>query len=183
MSAPSTSRTTWHKPTTAGAARPLAFSPIQIRLWSTSEAGGRRLFQPLLQDATCRVAKNLQQYRTVWYLSAVRPGSGRRVRKGEAISSQTMRLAPTSPGLVHCIVRALLLSIDPNLQLRNTMLWSRLVFLVLLPLGLGGCWESSTRLSSPPTASSSQYGLHSSAGDDLPTPRLFQYQNWSAPSE
>ena len=63
------------------------------------------------------------------------------------------------------------------------MLWPRLVFLVLLPLGLGGCWESSTRLSSPPTASSSQYGLHSSAGDDLPTPRLFQYQNWSAPSE
>jgi hypothetical protein len=63
------------------------------------------------------------------------------------------------------------------------MLWPRLVFLVLLPLGLLGCWESSTRLHSPPTASSSQYGLHSSAGDNLPTPRLFQYQNWSAPSE
>jgi hypothetical protein len=103
--------------------------------------------------------------------------------RGEAISSQTMSLAPTSPGLVHCTVRVLLLSIDPNLHLRSTMLWPRLVFLVLLPLGLVGCWESSTRLSSPPTASSSQYGLHSSTGDDLPTPRLFQYQNWSAPSE
>jgi hypothetical protein len=103
--------------------------------------------------------------------------------RGEAISSQTMSLAPTSPGLVHYTVRVLLLSIDPNLHLRSTMLWPRLVFLVLLPLGLVGCWESSTRLSSPPTASSSQYGLHSSTGDDLPTPRLFQYQNWSAPSE
>jgi len=63
------------------------------------------------------------------------------------------------------------------------MLWSRLVFLLLLPLGLGGCWESSTRLNSPPTVSSSQYGLDSPAGDDMPTPRLFQIQNWSAPSE
>jgi hypothetical protein len=63
------------------------------------------------------------------------------------------------------------------------MLWPRLVFLVLLPLGLVGCWESATRLSSPPTASSSQYGLNYSAGDDLPTPRLFQIQNWSVPSE
>ena len=63
------------------------------------------------------------------------------------------------------------------------MLWPRLVFLVLLPLGLVGCWESATRLSFSPTVPSSQYGLHSSAGDDLPEPRLFQLQNWSAPSE
>jgi hypothetical protein len=103
--------------------------------------------------------------------------------EGEVTFSQTMSRARTSPGLVHCIVRALLLSIDSNLQLRSTMLWPRLVFLVLLSLGLVGCWESSTRLSSPPTASSGQYGLHSSAGDDVPTPRFFQIQNWSAPSE
>ena len=63
------------------------------------------------------------------------------------------------------------------------MLWLRLVFLVLLFLGLVGCWESSTRLGSPPTASSSQYGLDSLTGDAPPTPRLFQYQNWSAPSD
>jgi hypothetical protein len=62
------------------------------------------------------------------------------------------------------------------------MLWPRLAFLVLLPLGLGGCWEQSTRLNSPAT-SSSQYGFSSPVGgDDLPTPRLFQLQN-SSPSE
>ena len=60
------------------------------------------------------------------------------------------------------------------------MLWPRLVFLVLLSLGLGGCWEYSTRLNSPTTASSSQYGFSSPVGgDDLPTPRLFQIQNSS----
>jgi hypothetical protein len=63
------------------------------------------------------------------------------------------------------------------------MLWFSLVFLLLLPLGLGGCWENSMRLSFSPTVPSNQYGLHSSAGDDLPEPRLFQLQNWSAPSE
>jgi hypothetical protein len=41
------------------------------------------------------------------------------------------------------------------------MLWARLVFLLLLPLGLGGCWEYSTRLGPPPTASSQQYGFSS----------------------
>jgi hypothetical protein len=59
------------------------------------------------------------------------------------------------------------------------MLWPRLVFLVLLPLGLGGCWEYSTRPSSPTTASSSQYGFSSPVEDDLPTPRLFQIKNSS----
>jgi len=41
---------TAHKPTTAGAARPLAFGPIQMRLWSTSGAGCRQLFQPLPRE-------------------------------------------------------------------------------------------------------------------------------------
>jgi hypothetical protein len=63
------------------------------------------------------------------------------------------------------------------------MPWPRFVFLLLLPLALGGCWDLSTRLSFSPTVPSSQYGIHSSAGDDLPEPRLFQLQNWSAPSE
>ena len=54
------------------------------------------------------------------------------------------------------------------------MLWLRLVFLLLLSLGLGGCWETSSRLASPPTASSRQYGPAPLAGDDLPTPHLFQ---------
>ena len=102
-------------------------------------------------------------------------------RESEATSSQTMSLAPT--GLVHCPVRVLLSSMDRNPCLRNAMLWPRLVFLVLLPLGLGGCWESSMRLRSPPSASSSPSGLYSSGGDDLPTPRLFQLQHAPSPSE
>jgi hypothetical protein len=56
------------------------------------------------------------------------------------------------------------------------MLWARLVFLLLLPLGLGGCWEYSTRLGPPPTASSQQYGFSSPTGDELPTPRFFQIE-------
>ena len=56
------------------------------------------------------------------------------------------------------------------------MLWPRLVFLLLLPLGLGGCWERSTPLRSPPTASSSRYEPLSPAEDDLPTPRLFRIE-------
>jgi hypothetical protein len=56
------------------------------------------------------------------------------------------------------------------------MFWPRVVFMLLLPLGLGGCWEHSTHLHSPPTASSSRYAPLSSAGDDLPTPRLFRIE-------
>jgi hypothetical protein len=63
------------------------------------------------------------------------------------------------------------------------MLWPSFVFLLLLPLGLGGGWEFSSRLNFSPTVPSSQYGIHATAGDDLPEPRLFQLQNWSAPSE
>lgn len=56
------------------------------------------------------------------------------------------------------------------------MLWAGLVFLLLLPLGLGGCWERSTRLGPPPTTSSRQYGFSSPTGDDLPTPRFFRFE-------
>jgi len=56
------------------------------------------------------------------------------------------------------------------------MLWVRLVFLLLFPLGLGGCWEGSTHLGSPPTASSHQYGFSSPTDDDLPTPRFFRFE-------
>ena len=63
------------------------------------------------------------------------------------------------------------------------MLWPRFVFLLLLPLGLGACWEGSTRLRFSPTMLSGQYGAPSSAGDDLPTPRLFQIEHSAAPEE
>jgi hypothetical protein len=56
------------------------------------------------------------------------------------------------------------------------MLWARLVFLLLLPLGLGGCWEYFTRLGPPPTESSRQYGFSSPTGDELPTPRFFHIE-------
>ena len=54
------------------------------------------------------------------------------------------------------------------------MIWYRLVFLLLLPLGLGGCWERSTRLLSSPTVPYAHDGLTAPGGDDLPTPRFFQ---------
>jgi hypothetical protein len=63
------------------------------------------------------------------------------------------------------------------------MRWSSLVFLLLLPLGLGGCWEGSTRLRVSPPASSGQYGASSSAGADVPTPRLFEIEHSSGPEE
>lgn len=56
------------------------------------------------------------------------------------------------------------------------MIWAGLIFLLLLPLGLGGCWERSTRLGPPSTTSSRQYGFSSPVGDDLPTPRFFQIE-------
>jgi hypothetical protein len=62
------------------------------------------------------------------------------------------------------------------------MIWPRLIFLLLLPLGLGGCWERSTRLTSPRTVSYGQDRLPSATGDDLPTPRLFQIQSTTGPS-
>ena len=54
------------------------------------------------------------------------------------------------------------------------MIWHRLVFLLLLLLGLGGCWERSARPPSSPTAPYAQDRLTAPGGDDLPTPRLFQ---------
>jgi hypothetical protein len=62
------------------------------------------------------------------------------------------------------------------------MLWPRLVFLLLL-LGLGGCWEFSTRVHSPQTASSGQYGFSSAVEDDVPTPRFFQIERSTGSSE
>lgn len=63
------------------------------------------------------------------------------------------------------------------------MIWLRLVCLLLLPLGLGGCWERSTRLSPSPTTPDAQYGPSASEGDDLPTPRFFQLERSTDPSE
>jgi hypothetical protein len=63
------------------------------------------------------------------------------------------------------------------------MIWHRLVFLLLLPLGLGGCWDLSTRPSSPSTVPYAQGGLSSPVGDDLPTPRFFQIERSTGPSE
>ena len=100
-------------------------------------------------------------------------GSEGRVRQSPL---SQLSLAPTCPVLMHCTAHALLSSIDWNLCLRSPMLWPRVVFLLLLPLGLGGCWERSARLHSPPTASSSRYEPLSPAGDDLPTPRLFRIE-------
>jgi hypothetical protein len=57
------------------------------------------------------------------------------------------------------------------------MLWARFVFLLLLSLELGGCWERSTRLGPPSTASSRQSGFSSLTGDDLPTPRFFYFEH------
>jgi len=54
------------------------------------------------------------------------------------------------------------------------MIWYRLVFLLLLPLGLGGCWERSTSLSSSLGPSSTLDRPTSPAGDEVPTPRFFQ---------
>ena len=63
------------------------------------------------------------------------------------------------------------------------MIWHRLVFLLLLPLGLGGCWELSTRSSSSPTTPYAQYGLSSPGENDPPTPRFFQIERSAGPSE
>src|SRR5262245_7123295 len=57
---------------------------------------------------------------------------------------------------------------------RRSMIWCRLVLLRLLPLGLGGSWERSTRFHSPPTAPYAQDRPTASGEDDLPTPRFFQ---------
>jgi len=63
------------------------------------------------------------------------------------------------------------------------MIWYRLIVLLLLPLGLGGCWERSTRLQASPTPPYARDGLNSPQGDDLPTPRLFQIDNSRSFSE
>jgi hypothetical protein len=54
------------------------------------------------------------------------------------------------------------------------MIWYRLVFLLLLPLGLGGCWEHTARSSS--TAPYTQGRFADPGSDDLPTPRFFQME-------
>jgi hypothetical protein len=63
------------------------------------------------------------------------------------------------------------------------MLCPKFVFLLLLSLGLVGCWEGATRLRVSPPGLSGQYGASSSAQDDLPTPRLFQVEHSAAPEE
>ena len=63
------------------------------------------------------------------------------------------------------------------------MIWYRLIVLLLLPLGLGGCWEHSARLQSSATAPYAWDGLTTSRGDDLPTPRLFQIDRSTSFSE
>ena len=63
------------------------------------------------------------------------------------------------------------------------MIWYRLILLLLLPLGLGGCWEHSTRLHASPTTPHTQDGLTATRGDDLPTPRLFQIDRSTSFSE
>ena len=63
------------------------------------------------------------------------------------------------------------------------MIWHRLIFLLLLPLGLGGCWELSSSPNSSLTTPYTQYGLSSPAGDDPPTPRFFQIERSVGPSE
>jgi hypothetical protein len=63
------------------------------------------------------------------------------------------------------------------------MIWHRLVYLLLLLLGLGGCWGRSARLPSSPTASHAQDKLTAPGGDDLPTPRLFQIDRSRGASE
>jgi hypothetical protein len=63
------------------------------------------------------------------------------------------------------------------------MIWYRLILLLLLPLGLVGCWERSTRLQASPTTSYTQDRFMTSGGDDLPTPRLFQIDNSRSFSE
>ena len=62
------------------------------------------------------------------------------------------------------------------------MFWYRLVFLLLLPLGLGGCWELSTRVSASPTAPYGQDGFTSPGEDAPPTPRFFQFERTQDPS-
>ena len=49
-----------------------------------------------------------------------------------------------------------------------------LLCLLLLPLGLGGCWERVTRSDTTSVASSGLYNRPTLSEDDIPTPRLFQ---------
>ena len=63
------------------------------------------------------------------------------------------------------------------------MTWYKLVLLLLLPLGLGGCWERSARLSASPTAPYAEDRFTAPGGDDLPTPRFFQFDRSTGSSE
>ena len=58
-----------------------------------------------------------------------------------------------------------------------------LLLLLLLPLGLGGCWELGTRPRSPALVSSHQERPPGLTEDDLPTPRLFQIDLSAGQSE
>jgi hypothetical protein len=58
-----------------------------------------------------------------------------------------------------------------------------LIFLLLLPLGLGGCRERSTRLRSSSTAPYAKDELTVPRDDDLPTPRFFQIDRSTGPSD
>jgi hypothetical protein len=64
---------------------------------------------------------------------------------------------------------------------RRGMIWYTRILLLLLPLGLGGCWERSTRLRSSPTAPYAQDEQTAPRGDDLPTPRFFQLDRSTGP--
>jgi hypothetical protein len=61
------------------------------------------------------------------------------------------------------------------------MIWYTLIFLLLLPLGLGGCWERSTRLRGSPTAPYAKDELTDPREDNVPTPRLFQIDRSTGP--
>ena len=62
------------------------------------------------------------------------------------------------------------------------MTWYRLVLLLFLSLGLGGCWERWTRPHPSPTAPYAQ-DEHTTSGRDLPTPHFFQIERAIGPSE
>jgi hypothetical protein len=75
---------TWHKPTTAGAARALAFGPIQVDLWSKRRDGCRRLFQLLPRECCLSLSRKFATAPHLLVpLCGVTGTSGRRVWQGK----------------------------------------------------------------------------------------------------
>jgi hypothetical protein len=75
---------TWHKPTTAGAARPLAFGPIQMDLWSKSGDSCRRRFQPLPRECCLSLSRKFATAPHLLVpLGGVTGTPGRRVWQGK----------------------------------------------------------------------------------------------------